>query len=147
MLVDGLSNFLSSVDSHTVASIGGSMLIALGLVAIGPVGWVAGAAIIAGGILANSYGSGLWEDSSDPRNWIDFGTSVGLSVVGGPEAVSLKTALKTTYYSEVKYCVGQRGSRVLAEEAWLGTGGIDSTTHFITSQAAGVVDSYVIHQL
>lgn len=146
-LTRGLSNFFNSPGGHTVASIGGSMLIALGLVALGPVGWVAGAAIIGVGVAGIWFGSGMADDPTDPRNQIDFVATVGLSFVGGPEAVSLKTVLKTTYQSELRYCVGQRGYRVLAEEAWLGTGGIDSATQYVVSQGGGCVDSYVIHEL
>jgi len=49
-LTEGLSDFFNSPTGHTVASVGGSMLIALGLVALGPVGWIAGACIIGAGI-------------------------------------------------------------------------------------------------
>lgn len=146
-LTRGLSNFFNSSGGHTVASIGGSMLIAMGLVALGPVGWVAGAAIIGVGVAGIWFGSGMADDPTDPCNQIDFVATVGLSFAGGPEAVGLKTALSTSYRSTVTYCVGQRGSRVLAEEAWLGTGGIDSATQYIVSQGGGCVDSYVIHEL
>jgi len=146
-LTQGLSDFFNSPTGHTVASVGGSMLIALGLVALGPVGWVAGACIIGAGVGCIWFGSGMADDPNDPRNQIDFVATVGLSFVGGPEAVGLKTAVSTSYRSTVKYCVGERGSRILAEEAWLGRNGIDSTTHYIMNQAGGAAGSYIIHEL
>jgi len=146
-LTKGISDFLSSPEGqHTLASVGGSMLIAAGLVALGPAGWAVGGALIIGGLLSTAYGSGVLEDPGDYRNWLDFGVSAGLSCLG-PEAVGIKTAVSASYRSTVKYCVGQRGSRVIAEEAWLGRDGAVSTCDYIRQQAIGVDSSYIIHQL
>lgn len=91
-LTDSVSKFVdnfikSLMDPHTAVGTAGSLLITAGLLAAGPLGWgvLAGLAIGGAGVVACAYGSHLLEDEGykDYRNWLDFGLSVSLGVVGG----------------------------------------------------------------
>ncbi|NYB27049.1 MAG: hypothetical protein HVN34_06905 [Methanobacteriaceae archaeon] len=88
-------NFYDGFKESGAEGVTGGLLITAGLVAFGacpPLGLL----LLAGGLIISADASGLFQDPTNPYNWVDFGASVGLSLAG-PEAVTLKAAITPTF--------------------------------------------------
>jgi hypothetical protein len=111
-------NFYDGFKESGAEGVAGGLLITAGLIAFGacpPLGLL----LLAGGLIISADASGLFQDPTNPYNWVDFGASVGLSLAG-PEAVTLKAAITPTFKQAMKWSVKEVGYKKTIVQGTLG---------------------------
>ena len=111
-------NFYDGFKESGAEGVAGGLLITAGLIAFGacpPLGLL----LLAGGLIISADASGLFQDPTNPYNWVDFGASVGLSLAG-PEAVTLKAAITPTFKQAMKWSVKEVGYKKTIVQGMLG---------------------------